>query len=466
VKELKNIIGVIANKLLRGDATNKNQPYRLDGVEPFFLMQEGVTTSEISTDNTKYYLDNCPTLSTIIGLKASAFSNGNPEVLNFNTDNYVRGRFKEWEKFMRSPNPLQTGRVFRHQLYSYIQAYNFCPVLILPKIGFDVSPPEMWVIPPHLCEIKINSKYLFCNNVMDMIDSIHLKYNKTKTELSKEYVTIFTGMGMSLENLVHPDSNLKPLKYPITNIIRNLEARGVIAANRGAAGILTNVGNDPIGRKSITRDEREALQKDYSLYGLREGQKQLIITNASLNFQQIGLNIRDMMLLEMEQADVTTIADAFHYPSVLLPKDKGTTYSNQIGAERKFYQNTIIPESLHFIEQLNKRLKTEEIGIKIELDYTHLPSMQEDEKLKAQVRVELGRAVTQEFMMGIITWNEVKKALGQDIVQGMDLYVYELPKDYLDILLKTNANGESDTKQNTDDTDGESQYPARKVRKD
>lgn len=118
------------------------------------------------------------------------------------------------------------------------------------------------------------------------------------------------------------------------------------------------------------------------------------------------------------------------------------------------------------MEQLNKKLKTEQIGIKIELDYTHLPSMQEDEKLKAQVRVELGRAVSQEFMMGIITWNEVKKALGQDIVQGMDLYVYQLPPEYLEILLKTSTNGKSDSKDNTDESEGDSQYPARKNRED
>lgn len=160
MKELKtNILGSlgrIVDKLYRGDSTNKSITYRLDQEEPFFVMKNGVITSDITKENTKYYLDNCPTLSTIIGLKASAFSNGNPEVLNFNTDNYVRGRFKEWEKFMRSPNPLQTGRVFRYQVYSYIQAYNFCPVLILPKVGFESSPPEMWIIPPHLAEIKLN----------------------------------------------------------------------------------------------------------------------------------------------------------------------------------------------------------------------------------------------------------------------------------------------------------------------
>lgn len=391
-------------------------------------------TTDITKENTKYYLDNCPTLSTIIGLKASAYANGNPEVLNFNTDNYVRGRFKEWEKFFRNPNPIQTGRVFRHQMYSYIQAYNFCPVLSIPKEGIDGAPPTEWIIPPHLCDIKLNNKYLFVDSIMDMVDTISFKYNGTTTPLNKDYIHIYTGMGISTDNLLYPDSALKSLKYPITNIIRNLEARGVIASNRGASGILSNIGTDSIGRKSLLPGEKEQLQEDYAKYGLQEGQKQLIITNANLSYQQIGLNIRDMMLLEMEQSDVTTIADAFHYPSVLLPKDKGTTYSNQIGAERKFYQNTIIPENLHICEQENRNRGLESIGIKLTYDYTHLPSLQEDEKLKAQVRVELGRAVLNEFMMGIITWNDVKKALGQDTMPDMDKYVYELEPKYLEFL--------------------------------
>jgi hypothetical protein len=140
--------------------------------------------------------------------------------------------------------------------------------------------------------------------------------------------------------------------------------------------------------------------------------------------------IKDMMLLEMEKADVMAIADAFNYPSVLLASEKGTTYSNQEGAKRSFYQDTIVPEAMHIEEQLNRMLYTEQNGVKITLDYTWLPILQMDEKLKSQVRRELGLAVIYEFRNNVITWNEMKIALGQDTVAGRDKYFYELTEMY------------------------------------
>jgi hypothetical protein len=117
---------------------------------------------------------------------------------------------------------------------------------------------------------------------------------------------------------------------------------------------------------------------------------------------------------------------------------KGTTYSNQEGAERKFYQDTVVPEADNYTEQMNTMLGTEAFGVKICYDYEWLPVLQMDAKLRSQVRREMGLAVIYEFMNGVITWNEMKKALGQDTVAGMDLYVYQLPMEYQQYFLNNN----------------------------
>jgi hypothetical protein len=109
---------------------------------------------------------------------------------------------------------------------------------------------------------------------------------------------------------------------------------------------------------------------------------------------------------------------------------QGTTYSNQEGAERKLYQDTIVPEAENYEEQLNDFLGTAAFGVRVCYDYEYLPILQMDAKLRSQVRRELGLAVIYEFMNGLITWNEMKKAMDQDIVDGMDLYVYQLPEEY------------------------------------
>ena len=386
----------------------------------------------IGHDNTAYYLSACPALTTIIGRKAQAFINGKVEVLNFNTDNYVRGRHKEWERLMRNPNPLQTYREFMAQVYMYIQAYKFCPIVVIRPTGFDdkTIPSQLWVLPPQFLKIETNEKYLFVDSYMDMVDKIEFIYEGKTSELNKDNIFILRGLGMNMENLVFPDSALAPLKYPIQNIIKNYEARGTIAEKRGAIGILSNSRGDSISSLPLRKGEKEALQEDYKKYGMGKDQWQLIITNASLSYQSMVMPIKDMMLLEMEKADVMAIADAFNYPSVLLASEKGTTYSNQEGAKRSFYQDTIVPEAMHIEEQLNRMLYTEQNGVKITLDYTWLPILQMDEKLKSQVRRELGLAVIYEFRNNVITWNEMKIALGQDTVAGRDKYFYELTEMY------------------------------------
>lgn len=407
-----------------------------------FIDLLGITSwNDVSKENTAYYLKTCPPLATIINRKAQAFINGKLEVLNANTDNYIQGKNKRWSELLSKPNPLQTERQFRAQLYSYMQAYGYCPVLIVRPAGFtDYSQiSQLWIIPPPFIEVETNDKYLYTSSIKDQINSIKLKVNNTVSPLNKEDIYFFTEIGTNITNIAFPDSKLVPLKYPINNIIKNYEARGTIAEKRGAIGILSNSRADNISTLPLTETEKRDLQADYSRYGMNKDQWQLIITNASLNYQSMTMPVRDMMLLEMEKADVMAIADAFNYPSVLLASEKGTTYSNQADARRGMYQDAIVPESMNIDEQYNDMLHAKENGIKICYDFTWLPILQEDEKLKAEVRRVMGTAVIQEFDNNIITFNRMRELLGEDTIGGMDKFKYELPQ------LNTPTDGQKNT---------------------
>jgi HK97 family phage portal protein len=295
---------------------------------------------------------------------------------------------------------------------------------------------------------------------MDSVVSIELKYDGETTVIDKSSVYMFTSMDMCLSNMTLPESKLVALKYPIGNIIKNYESRGTIAEEYGALGILSDNSANNLSSVSMTEAQKEQIQNDYrSKYGLLKGQRKLLITTASLTYQQMGMSIAEMQLLEMLTSDVMAVADAFNYPSVLLASEKGTTYSNQEGAKRSFYQDTIVPEALHYEEQLNDFLQTESEGVKICYDYEWLPILQMDSKLRAQVRREMGLAVIYEFMNGVITWNEMKLALGQDTKDGMDLYVYELPEEYRKIFEQSIENGKQSNPANGQgyqgDTNGE-----------
>ena len=189
------------------------------------------------------------------------------------------------------------------------------------------------------------------------------------------------------------------------NLIKIYESMGTLAEKFGAIGILSDNSSKDVGSMPMTKEQKELLQADYKKYGLLKDQWQVIITTASLSYLNMAMPVRDLMLLESEASYVKTIADAFQYPSVLLSSGdgKGTTYSNQEGAERKLYQDTIVPEADNYSEQLNDFLGTEAFGVKIDYDYEWLPVLQMDAKLRAQVRREMGLAVIYEFMNGVIT---------------------------------------------------------------
>jgi len=433
---LSTFISGITSKIWGDSATDKKS-YTIRGAIPttaqYFEHNNQTIWSKVTQENTAYYIQNCPPLAYIINRKAMAFINGKIEVINPNNDNYLKGEYgREWVKLLKNPNPLQTGRQFMLQLYSYIEAYNWCFVLPEQPAGFkDFSRiSKLWIIPPsHVC-ITLNANYNTADSFEDQIEEITFEYNGTRTKLEKSSLFLFKGVGLCIDNLTFPDSKLLPLKYPINNIIKNYEARGTIAEKKGAIGILSNTAKDNVSVIPMDEADKIALQADYKRYGFNKDQWQLIITNASLQYQSMTMPIRDMMLLEMETADVVTISNAFGYPYELLGSEKGTTFSNLNEAKKSFYQDSILPEADNIIEQFNILIRSEENKVKIALDYTWLPIFQEDEKLKAEVRKAQGEAVIQEFNNNIITWNEMRKGLFLDTKPNMDLYKYQLKEIY------------------------------------
>ena len=431
--KFRDLISGVSSIFGADSATSKKSFSLTPATAQYFEHNNNTVWSKVTQENTAYYLQNCPALAYVINRKAKAFTNGKVEILNPNNDNEKKGEYgREWKKLFKNPNPLQTGRQFNIQLYTYLEAYNWCFVLPIQPAGFkDFSRiSQLWVIPPSNLVITLNDVYLNATSFEDQIKEVKFVYNGTTTILNKEELFLFKGTGLSIDNLVFPDSKLLPLKYPANNIIKNYEARGTIAEKKGAIGILSNTAKDNISVIPIDEDDKHALQADYKRYGFSKDQWQLIITNASLQYQSMTMPIRDMMLLEMERADVITICDALGYPYELLGNEKGTTFTNLKEAKLTLYQDTIIPDAENIADQMNTLIRSELNKVSLNYDYTWLPVFQEDEKLKAEVRKAQGEAVIQEFNNNIITWNEMRKGLFLDTVVGMDQYKYQLKEMY------------------------------------
>jgi phage portal protein BeeE len=187
------------------------------------------------------------------------------------------------------------------------------------------------------------------------------------------------------KNLLTGQSKLESLGSVISNLYHCYESRGVILRHRGAQGILSNANKDALGSTvAMLPEDRDKLHEEFkAMYGTLRGQSQVIITSQALTWKSIEHDPRKLGLFEETREDLNRILDAFGIPADLFVRPKGSTYENQRQAEKRLYENTVIPETVEWTMGLNQGLMKDDPA-KIIADYSHIPSLQEDLKVRAE----------------------------------------------------------------------------------
>lgn len=381
--------------------------------------------------------EQCPPIVSVICGKANADINGklhfvytpdnegNEESVNLSRVPAARSLHRLFSR----PNPLQTWKQFRAQQKIYTQLFGFCPVLMVRPLGFKsrLDTRCMWNLPPQLISIRLSGKLFYQSDAASIIDSIELKYAGKSTPLPVEDVLFLKDQYLSLSQEVLPESRIKTLAYPISNVLIAYEASNVLMNKHGALGILSTSPNskDAFGPIAITETEKKQLQQDFEQYGLKSSQWQFIITNAALQWQQMALPVRDLMLFETIADATRQICDVYGYCYELLSKEKGETFSNKREAKASLYQDTIIPEAQADFEVYNNYFGLTDTPIRMLYDYSHVEVLQKSEQEAAQVRETTARAARTMFESNAITLNRMRELLGEKTKPGDDVYCYE-----------------------------------------
>lgn len=380
----------------------------------------------------------CPPLATILVRKAQADINGRVTFYKNGEDEPIKVGYNPTAKYLsrlfKRPNPLQTWRQFRAQQKIYQGLFGFCPVLMVKPAGFNapLDTSAMWNLPPQFVQIKTTGKLIGQTDITGIIESIEFSYNNTTKPLPVRDVLLLTEQGISLNNDIIPDSKLRNLEYPISNIAAIYEAENVLVKNRGAVGILSNKSTDAGGTVPFTDIEKEELQRDFQRYGLTHAQWQVIITNANLEWQQMSMKVSDLMLPELSQENIKAVADEYGYPFELLGNAKGVTFSNKKEAKVMLYQDTIIPEALADFDHYNMYFQSDITGVEIYYDFDHVEALQTSEKDKAAALKSKADAVVIMYMNNIITLNKMREMMNQETVAGDDRYYSEIQKENAD----------------------------------
>jgi HK97 family phage portal protein len=150
--------------------------------------------------------------------------------------------------------------------------------------------------------------------------------------------------------------------------------------NGGAMGILSPQAGAPVLTPDQARDLKEQVASKHRSAG--DLIERIFAAGAPLNWQQIGLAVSDLMLLESLDFDKKDICNAYHVP-VILMNDMSAATDNNVAAHMKaFIYNVIIPLCNLISDRLTRDIctayNTDAVKYVIQLDPTTLPDMSDD----------------------------------------------------------------------------------------
>lgn len=359
----------------------------------------------------------CAPLSTVINRNAMAMANAK-WWLTDTEDNEPQG-FENLKKLLKRPNPLQSWTELILQLDTYRQIYG--EVFLWAPTGEGNSIQDamaLWAIKPEYITIKLSKKLYFQNDINDIVLNYYLKVGDSRTEFDGSRLLhikdTFQNLCFSPTN-IRGESRISGLEHPIKNIIQAYEAIYSLNKDRGAQGILSNDRKDVLGAMALTEKEKKDIQSQYlTKYGLNNNQRKVIITDASLRWQSMSYNVRDLMLFEGIKSNVEQISDSFLYPFNLLANQKGTTYDNNNESKKTLYQDNIIPISKIYSEKLTSFFGLDDTKVKLYADFSEIECLQEGEKEKAEALNIKISALSKAYQDKAITLEEYRAGIDYD----------------------------------------------------
>lgn len=405
---------------------------RASGIEFF---ESNGETKYVSTENSEELreaFEKCAPLSSILSYLGKSFADAKVEILQANNDNYVRGQYKDWDKLMQYPNQWQNGAQFLKQLYIYTKVNGFSFILKTEAAGFagtGLPPKSLYVLPYWLIDIKETHKPINELSIDDVLDNVYFRddYGHEKKLPKESLILIRDTTGLLDERFHLPISRVAINKYPISTLVSAAEAEITMIQNRGATGILSDRSGNDVEKVPLQNKQKEELQSEFGGYGLSRRQRQVIITNANLEWQPMNYPTRELMLHESYTKGVKDLCDAFGMPFELLSHSDRKNLSNVEVFDKVMYQNTIIPEGKDVASQLSIGLGLNKLKspIYINFDYSHVAALQKSEKEKGEGLDAMFKAYQQAWDLGLMTRNMILEAIGMDTQSAEEFNKYK-----------------------------------------
>jgi hypothetical protein len=335
----------------------------------------------------------------------------------------------------RNPNPMQSWEDFRAEQVVIKKIHGFCPVYVIKPAGFkDPSYADyMFNLDPRYFNVIPTYKYYKQKDISGIVDYYTITTIQGETlRIEPENIIILKDSYIKDENYYNilPKSRVVGLDFAISNYCAAMEADNVLLKKKGPLGIFSHdsgTKDSNIGYLPMQPDEQKELQDSLAGYGLNWSQLQHVISRQAIKWIPTSFNVNELGTNATIIKATKAICYRYGYSYILL-EDSDATFSNQSGAHKALFQNNVIPNNRMDIADYNNYFKCEENNCRIEMDFSALAIMQEDELHKAQAVYENAKALELQYKNDIITKNQWLTAQGYDTVTGGDVYYSETTK--------------------------------------
>jgi phage portal protein BeeE len=382
-----------------------------------------------------------PVLNGCISILANAAANGKKYLVDLD------GKEIQWSSkktgvqnarklFIERPNPLQSVKEFNYErMFMFFTFGNNYVYLNNPLDNFDTDITTVQTM------INLPSEWITLMQTGKIYDQIEIKgiiekysltnYNPVK-DFNPDKIIHFNDINTSdIGNSIIGSSRLENLRYPITNTQLAFEAMNVILKSRGMQGIIKANNKDGTGTQiPLSPTAKKEIDDTFkSDYGLKDSQKQYLISYSDIDFIKTIMNSEELGIYKEFSNNAMIISNGFGIPSELYKTfTQGATFENQSQAVRRLYQDTIIPIVENEDQYYTDRLRMRNYGFELRTDFSHIQALQEAQKEKAMALSMNSKSAELAYNNNIIVWDEYRELIGLEPVGsslGGDLYKYQ-----------------------------------------
>ena len=350
------------------------------------------------------------------------------------------------------PNPLQSACEFQaeryYQLLTFGNNFVFTNNPTQQKTSI-LNVLALYNLPSEYVEIRQTGKLYDQIELSGIVSKYILNnYNPVK-EFEVDKIIHFNDINTSgIGHSIIGTSKLKALEKPIHNTQLAFEAMNVLLRSRGMQGIISTKSRDQHGdmvpvKTSIKEEIDQAFNNGY---GLGENQKKFLITFADIEYTKTIMNSAELGIYDEFANNAMIISNGLGVPPELYKTYmKGATFENQVQAERRLYQNTVIPMVANDDQYFTERLRLRDFGLELRTDWSGIQSLQEAFHEKASALNMNVSAAEKAYNNNIITWNQYLEMIGLEAVTGGDVFKYQRDGQNK---INTGANQEIEGQQN------------------